>query len=480
MNQFGLIIQETTAGSNLQFVSNHLDVNSTEIKETITDERMLASQLANMSDVYAVQITKNYKVYSLIVTNLTDFLGRSGFYAIRLYGPKGVNLTNFEGILANIKEKFNTYTNTNNLNSQNYEDILSSILIVENNRKNFISLKISYNCFYYFEETNTNLSNVFNSNGVNLVHKVYAFNRNKAVNENIAINAGLKSFAQINASLKETNIINNDGLLNDLKINNQSVQFNPNLSELYLISNSSDAIAYNTKDDKVLKTINNTFISIERKIIHRPVSSQPTYSSRGSKEKSSSQDALIYTVIIVLMVLLAGGFMFSGEIEKMIHPKPVVANNSPADEDTKNPTPSLQTQDEIKFVLETSSGKDSVYQTDYPKLDKYRFKFAGNKWSFKNNQKNNGYVDFYKETIEEINKMDSLNIDKEKFIESLEMISTKKIKTKPVEVEKAQGANTNQDNSNPKPNTSKSTELKKKEKTNQKVDETKETISNKV
>ena len=110
MNQFGLIIEETTAGSNLQFVSSLLDINSPEIKETLTDERTLASQLANLSDVYSVQVTKNYKVYSLIVTNLTDFLGRSGYYAIRLYGPKGVNLTNFENILANIKEKYNNYT----------------------------------------------------------------------------------------------------------------------------------------------------------------------------------------------------------------------------------------------------------------------------------------------------------------------------------------------------------------------------------
>ena len=57
MNQFGLIIQETTAGSNQQFVSSHLDINSPEIKETITDERTLASQLANLSDVYSVQVT---------------------------------------------------------------------------------------------------------------------------------------------------------------------------------------------------------------------------------------------------------------------------------------------------------------------------------------------------------------------------------------------------------------------------------------
>jgi hypothetical protein len=106
MNQFVIIIQETTAGSNQQFVSTHIDINSPEIKGTITDERTLASQLANLSDVYSVQVTKNYKVYSLIVTNSTDFIGRSGYYAIRLYGPKGINLSNFENILANIKEKY--------------------------------------------------------------------------------------------------------------------------------------------------------------------------------------------------------------------------------------------------------------------------------------------------------------------------------------------------------------------------------------
>jgi len=59
MNQFGLIIQETTAGSGQQFVSSHLDLNNPEIKETITDERFIATQLANLTDVYSVKITNN-------------------------------------------------------------------------------------------------------------------------------------------------------------------------------------------------------------------------------------------------------------------------------------------------------------------------------------------------------------------------------------------------------------------------------------
>ena len=207
MNQFGLIIQETTAGSGQQFVSAHLDVDNPEIKETITDERFIATQLANLTDVYSVQITKNYKVYSLIVTDLGDFLGRSGYYAIRLYGPKGVNLTNFEIILDDIKKEYNKYTNSNNVNNQNYDAILSSILIIENERKNFISQKSDVNCYYYFEETNTTLSTVFNTKGINLVHKVYAFNKEKAVGENSAVSLGLKPYTPINSSQKEINII---------------------------------------------------------------------------------------------------------------------------------------------------------------------------------------------------------------------------------------------------------------------------------
>ena len=431
MNQFGLIIQETTAGSNQQFVSAHLDLNNPEIKETITDERTLASQLANLSDVYSVQVTKSYKVYSLIVTNLTDFLGRSGYYAIRLYGPKGVNLTNFESILANIKEKFNNYTKSNTLNNQNYDDILSSILIVENERKNIVALKSTMNFFYYFDDLNSTLSTVFNTKGVHLVNKIYAFNKNKAVNESIAVTSGLKSFSQINASHKEINIVNSYGVLNELKINDQLVDFNPNLTEFTLLCQNNDVLVYNSKDDKTYKTITNNFISIEKKFVRIPHPSGPkTNSNSYNKPKNPN----VNFVIVGLMVLILGGGIYTitkgGDNEN-----PPVVIKPPINDDTDKGVTvdkggsEVKTSKEINFeIYKKKINGNTVYVSKYSKLNKYIFCFGGNKWSF--SKKNNTMGDFYIEDID-----DKLGLDaeeKKSFIKNLEEISKHELNTKPV------------------------------------------------
>ena len=70
---------------------------------------MVATKLSNQSDVYAVQLTKNFRVYSLIVTNVSDFVGGAGFYAIRLYAPKENPLNNFVVILDDLKNKYLDY-----------------------------------------------------------------------------------------------------------------------------------------------------------------------------------------------------------------------------------------------------------------------------------------------------------------------------------------------------------------------------------
>jgi hypothetical protein len=418
MNQFGLIIHETTAGSNLQFVSSHLDVNSPEIKETITDERTLASQLANMSDVYAVQITKKYKVYSLIVTNHTDFLGRSGFYAIRLYGPKGLNLNNFEKNLSDIKDRYIADTTSNNLNNQNYDDILSSILIVENDRKDFISLKNNVNCFYYFDNNTSTLSTVFNTKGIHLVHKVYAFNKIKAVPENLAVSSGLKSYSLINTSQKEINIVNSYSILKELKINNQNVDFNPNVSDFNLICQTNDSVLYNTTDDKTLRQIANNFISIERKYVPRP-EPRRTSTFDGNK-KTFWEENGIYLGILLLTIMMAGGSWWFFERENN---PPIVIENG-----VTEPLVDIQ-HDTISLITFELDGKieDSTYLTNFPKLEKYRFKFAKGKWKY--NKDNQSDQDFYVEEIKKIIKNNHLNLTEIDFKNKLESIS-KRIITK--------------------------------------------------
>ncbi|MEI6312721.1 MAG: hypothetical protein WCP57_10720 [Bacteroidota bacterium] len=414
MNQFGIIIQETTAGSNQQFVSTHLDINTPEIKGTITDERTLASQLANLSDVYSVQVTKNYKVYSLIVTNSTDFIGRSGYYAIRLYGPKGINLTNFEIILANIKEKYNHYTKMNTLKNQSYEDILSSIILEGKDRNNIVSIKSAMSYFYYFDDANSNLGTIFNTNVVHMVYKIYAFNKNKAVDESIALTAGLKSFSQINTSQKEISMNNNWGLLNDLKINDQSIDFNPNLTEFNIICQNNDVVLYNTNDDKTYKTINNNFISIEKKFIAPP---GPPKTPPGSGPRPDSDNPNTMYIILGLMVLLIGGGIFY--ILRPDQPRVVILDDEPTNvHDTKHKDTISRTFD--INVQSYKNSRDSTYRfLNYPPLKDLIFVFTKEKWSYRKSNETN-WIFFYRNTLDVYNLSRK---DKGSIIQKLEVKS---------------------------------------------------------
>lgn len=427
MNQFGLIIEETTAGSNLQFISSHLDRTNPEIKETLADERILATQLANLSDVYSVQITTNYKIYSLIVTNLTDFLGRSGYYAIRLYAPKNVNLSNFENILASIKAEYNNYTKSSTLNSQNYDAILSSILVLENDRKNFVSLKTNTNCYYYFDDNYSNLNTVFNAIGINLVHKVYAFNRNKAVPENVALSTGSKPFESIIAVEKEINIINNYSILKDLKINEQAVNFNPNLSEFFLLCQSNDTVTYSTSDDKTTKVVTNNFVSIDRKFVQKPPVNQ--YDPQNGKKKESFIDVYGTSIIIGLMAVLigAGGwFYYQDEYAPESHYQEPNSNYNQIEDENSNSTDASL----IKFEMDSSNGEKSTYRTNYKGLEKYRFRLDNKKWTYKNTKGKDKYVEFYKTNLDEIIKTDTLEFNediKNEFFKNLKEIGNQEI-----------------------------------------------------
>ena len=105
-------------------------------------------------------------------------------------------------------------------------------------------------------------------------------------------------------------------------------------------------------------------------------------------------------------------------------------NNPPIVIGSEETGPSLGTQkdtiSEIVFELDGNIG-DSTYLTHFLKLNKYRFKFDKQKWSYMNKKGKNKYDDFYHETINQIKKVDSLDFDEDKFKKSLEEISGEKI-----------------------------------------------------
>lgn len=430
MNQFGIIIQETTAGLNLQYSSPFLEINDPEIKQTIIDERILASQLSNLSDVYSVQITKNYKVYSLIVTNITDFVGRSGYYVIRLYAPRAVKLDDFENILSKIKEKYNSYSKANNYSTQNYDDILSSILIIENNKKEYLSIKSNTNCYCYFDETSsiTTLSTIFNTKSVHLFNKLYAFNKTKAASNSIIESTGLKLFS--NQELKEIIVINDFRILKELRVNDIDLDFNSNQTELNILCQSNDTITYRTVNDKkFLPVTSNPFY------IQNAVKEERSHPSKRQHKNDSKYDQYgIYAIVGIFCIIILGlvWYISHDEENPSSDSEDQTSTTESTVEDDKNKPIDTSKKSEITFSFEGNT-EDSVFKTESPKLEKYRFRFEDSKWQFKNTKGKNEYQDFYIEKIEEINRIDTLNFDASKQEElktKLEEISGKLLQKK--------------------------------------------------
>lgn len=252
MNLFGLIIQRTTSGLNDMFVSDNLKEirNSSEIEKTTDDENKYATKLANQSDVYTVQLTTNYRVYSLIITDATDSFGRAGFYAIRIYTPKKFPLANFEVILQQINKKYLEFdSNGTPKNSQEYDNLLRYDKPLEVKQQDFLHVKSNDNTFCYYDSSNTQLSNIFNAKNIALYNKVYAFNKEKAVSDEIMKSLGLKSLQESKINFKEVIINNNYKVLKELKVNNNPIEFNSDESEFTVIINKEDIIEYNTIDE---------------------------------------------------------------------------------------------------------------------------------------------------------------------------------------------------------------------------------------
>lgn len=429
MNPFGLIIQETTSGLNVQYASQGLDINLPEIKETITDERMLASQLANQSDVYSIQITKNYKVYSLIVTNITDFVGRAGFYAIRLYTPKSLNLINFESILETINQKYLGFKNNGPIHNQDYSDILSTILQLPDENNNFIGMPNKVTYFYYFDPTNTNLSTVFNVPAVHLTGKIYAFNNQKSADKNIALQSGLQSFNSLNHSIKRIQIDTN-GILKELKINEKSIEFNNFIPNVNLICNNEDVITYNTIDDKNFRQITNSYISLQRKHIP-PLRMQPVLKEKSIWKKYENPILIsVCTLLIITIGYVGYTEFYPDKPQDPVNTTGSVAKAEPEKKSVQDTTVTFK-----KFVNPNPGRKDSIYKSDYEHFKKYSFIFAGTKWSY-NDLSNQTYRDFNLETIAnfKLSKNDGILLVNELKKASGKEITNKEKKTEKTDV----------------------------------------------
>lgn len=415
MKLFDLIIQRTKDGLEEEYISENLKLGNlnSEIEETLKDERRTATKLANQSDVYSIQITKNYRVYSLIVTKIIDNQKRAGFYAIRLYAPKRNPLADFQARLHKINKKYIEYErNAIPKDSQDYSDTLQ-YLPLEVKQQDFISVQSNEEAFCFFESSNTQLSNEFNDKSIALFNKVYAFNQDVAVSKELIQSLGLKSLEEKRQNLKEVRITNNDRVLNELKINNVPISFKADDGDFTVILKKNDLLEYNTKDNPKFKQDTSLIINVQRKHYANP--SPPT---RGSKKPGFFETYGIYFIMIAMIAMLGFGSWYFFLKEDA----PIQENQEEFNEQQ------LQVNNQtIKFIkISEGSPMDSIYTTNFPKLEKYRFQFINKKWRYKNTEGKNIYNDFYVNDLDEIIKKDSINISadlKLEFLNNLKVIS---------------------------------------------------------
>lgn len=483
MNLFGLIIQRTTSGLNDMFVSDNLKGirNSSEIEKTTDDENKYATKLANQSEVYTVQLTTNYRVYSLVITDATDSFGRAGFYAIRLYTPKKYPLANFEVILQQINKKYLEFdSNGISKNSQEYDNLLKYIPL-EVKQQDFLHVKSNDNTFCYYDSSNTQLSNIFNAKSIALYNKVYAFNKEKAVSDEIMKSLGLKSLQESKNSFKEVIINNNYKVLKELKVNNNPIEFNSDESDFTVIINKEDIIEYNTIDDLKFKQDTSLIINVQRKQ-YTPPPSRP----RSQKKPGFFETYGMYFIMVVMIAILGFGSWYFF----LKDDAPVNDDNNTVNQESVTPVDTEKTiadTSKIEFIADGSIKDSTVFRTSYPKLDKYNFQFKNKKWKYKNTAiKNtaNEYKDFYVNTLDEIIKSDSLDFGEDKKLEFLsklkaisghEIIKKEDNKNNADEISKAKGTNKNESVKNkPKEKNKKDTSKKNKKNESQ---QNKETIS---
>lgn len=426
MNSLKIIIQATKSDKGLEneYSSFHPDQENLEVRSTIDDERDIPKK-AGDKDAFSIQITKNYRVYSLII-GTSDVGGRPGFYSIRLYGPKNVNLKNFEDILYQIKEKYLSYPSTKTQQSQNYDEILSAI-VPEVNTSNFIFFKNSENYVCYYDNVSSSLATIFNSKGVHLTNKLYAFQRPKEGQSSIS---EFRSFDELTNKLKEIEISGELRLLNEIKINNQRVEFDNRQKEITLLCYKDNIIDYILSDEGIRKIDRLTgSINIERKYI-TPMPRPYRVDKPAKRSFSDQYGGLILGCLMSFIIGCAGCYFLFSE-----NYYPFEVFQAEFDTNGGNTTSEHKNElSELDTITFSARGEGTTYVADQPRFSNYSFKYAANRWSYRNNDKSNNDHDFYSTSLDnfeyKVKKFE--NKDKKNLIKALVQASGHEVIDKPI------------------------------------------------
>jgi len=423
-----LIIQQTITGLENQFVSENLRSRQRELAVSLTDERLLATQLANHSDVYSFQVAGAFKVFSLIGTNVSDSFGRAGFYAIRIYVAKEMQVNSIHGVLNAIGERYLKLLESHSSLNENFADLLNSVLIIKENQNDYIFTPAKEDAVVYLEESET-IDNIFRKRECSLFNKVYVFQKGIAVDVEIALRQGMVHLQKEDSRAREINLSDPENILKEVAINGQKAEFNRGAKEFTVLCWDNDRVTYNTIDDNTL-----------RAVAHDHIIRSKTR-TQTSKPKNRTAGARVDLIIAaVLIVVLAGGvWYFLNKTSEAETNGQMASAHSPVPDSSGKKAASSPENKAIVFTLVSDTIKnesdqkkwifDSAYRTQYPKLDKYRFVFKVNQWRFKNIVSKNSYEPFDHKTVNSIFKKDTLPEEKkQEFIAALENVSSHPIR----------------------------------------------------
>ena len=186
MTNIKLIIQK----NGIEFLyGKQLIDKSSSIKETLSDEREIG-QIAHKSGFYSLFVSKSYKVYSFINSNVYDQANRESVLSYRLYVDGDKKILNIKKIFEQISLKFENYIKEGNVSNQNYDDILNSIKTVDHNKDSIVGNVLQNSYYLYFSE-NENLDDIISEEENKLVKKFASRKENlvtKTLQENEKLN----------------------------------------------------------------------------------------------------------------------------------------------------------------------------------------------------------------------------------------------------------------------------------------------------
>lgn len=410
-----IVIQQTEDGSKVVYPINYNEFSNENKKYafSLKDE----AHKADFANAYSLQINHEFKVYSLISSEIKDYLGRSGsFFAIRVIIPNHKCIDEVHGLLNNIKKRYMEHYQNKSMESLSFSDLIEAIeeTTFGNNINSYVVHGIDKEAFVLWDKSSS-LNAYFIQNSVKLVKCLYIFDKEKT--EPIVYEQML-TFDEVKQLYRKIEITSN-GLLETLKVNDIEIN-KPSAKTFELITTTEAKITYNRKDKKEFKVISGLESSLVLQHKTRVTSKPPT----PSKPDSSKPAIIAFSFLFVLLVGILGWFYWDSlkKEESDMQTNPRQGPNIIDDKADKNLV--------VFKIIETTNKNEKKYGIVKPNsLSSYEFIYNSG-WSYINKKGKNKPVDFSKTNIKEIFESKKIKFNdtiNNNFIAELEKISEEKI-----------------------------------------------------